>query len=76
MTEAVIVAIITGILTLLGTLLTVWAGISKARKEADIRQAVTDTKLEELTREVRYHNDFAHRIPILEEKVRNLENKE
>lgn len=39
----------------------------------EIAQAVTDTKLEELTREVRNHNNFAQRLPVLEEKVKTLE---
>ena len=56
-----IVAIITGGITLLGVL----ASNSKA-------QAVTDTKLEELTREVRAHNDFARRVPLLEEQMREV----
>ena len=40
-----------------------------------VAQAVTDTKIDELTREVRYHNDFAKRVPVLEEKVRQLEER-
>ena len=40
-----------------------------------IPKAITDTKLEELTREVRLHNNFAQRVPILEEKVKNLEKR-
>lgn len=59
MTEAVIVALITGGLTLLGVL------ISNQKS-----QAVTDTKLEELTREVREHNNFARRVPVLEEQMK------
>ena len=35
----------------------------------EIRQAVTDTKLEELTREVRKHNNFAERMPVVEEQI-------
>lgn len=58
MSEAIIVAIITGAVTLLGVLIS----NSKA-------QAVTDTKLEELTREVREHNNFAKRMPVVEEKI-------
>ena len=38
-------------------------------------QAVTETKLEELTREVREHNNFARRVPVLEEKVNALERR-
>lgn len=53
--ESIIVALISGGLTLLGVL------IANSRN-----QAVTDTKLEELTREVRQHNNFAQRVPILE----------
>ena len=59
MTEAIIVALITGGLTLLGVL------ISNQKS-----QAVTDTKLEELTREVREHNNFARRVPVLEEQMK------
>lgn len=50
-----------------------------ADKELDAKlekwQAVTDTKIDELTREVREHNNFAKRVPVLEEKVANLERK-
>ena len=55
----IIVALITGGVTLLGVL------ISNGKA-----QAVTDTKLEELTREVREHNGFAHRVPVLEEQMK------
>ena len=55
----IIVALITGGITLLGVL------VSNGKA-----QAVTDTKLEELTREVREHNHFAQRVPVLEEQMR------
>jgi len=64
MTETIIVALISGGLTLLGVL------ISNSRA-----QAVTDTKLEALTREVREHNNFARRVPLLEEQVGALESQ-
>ncbi len=57
--ENIIVALITGAITLFGVL------IANSKS-----QAVTDTKLEELTREVREHNDFAHRVPVLEEQIK------
>jgi len=57
--ENIIVALITGGITLMGVLI--------ANGKA---QAVTDTKLEELTREVREHNNFAKRVPILEEQMK------
>ncbi len=61
MFETVAGALITGVLTLVGVL------ISNGRA-----QAVTETKLEELTREVREHNNFAQRVPVVEEQIRGL----
>ena len=55
----IIVALITGSVTLVGVL------ISNQKS-----QAVTETKLEELTREVREHNNFARRVPVLEEQMK------
>lgn len=59
MTESIIVALITGSMTLIGVLIA-----------NNKQQAVTDTKLDELAREVREHNDFARRVPILEEQMK------
>ena len=59
MTEAIVVAIITGLLTLDGVI------VSNNKS-----QAVTETKLEELTREVREHNNFARRMPVVEEQIK------
>ena len=75
MTEAIIVALITGGFALLGTWLTVSSGNQKIMAEMDKHEAVQDERISELTREVRRHNDFAIRVPVLEEKVRHLENK-
>ena len=73
MTE-IIVSIITGVLTLVGVCITAWASNRKTGAEVSNKlktaQAVTDTKIEELTREVRQHNNFAQRVPVLEEKVK------
>ena len=71
----IVVALITGCLSLVGTIITVLATSSKTRTDMKVAQAVTDTKIDELTREVRYHNDFAKRVPVLEEKVRQLEER-
>jgi len=60
----IIVALITGAITLVGVL------ISNSRS-----QAVTDTKLEELTREVREHNNFAKRMPVVEEKIKVINHR-
>lgn len=59
MVDSIIAAVITGALTLFGVIL--------ANNKA---QAVTETKLEELTREVREHNGFARRMPVLEEQMK------
>ena len=67
MTEAIIVALITGGLSLLGVLITSSKTARDVAAKLDKRQAVTDTKLEELTREVREHNNFARRVPVLED---------
>ena len=69
MSEAVIVALITGGLALLGTIITVIATNSATRQEMRVNMAVMDEKISELTREVRKHNDFAQRVPVLEEKI-------
>ena len=70
MDTAIIVSIISGIFTLVGTIISVVVGFSKASQKAAIQQAITDTKLEELTREVRKHNNFAERLPVLEEQIK------
>lgn len=57
--ETILSAVIAGAVTLIGVL------IANSRS-----QAVTDTKLEELTREVHEHNNFARRVPILEEQMK------
>jgi len=64
MSESIIVALISGGLTLLGVL------IANSRT-----QAVTDTKLEELTREVREHNNFAKRMPVVEEQIKTIKDE-
>lgn len=70
MDTAIIVSIISGIFTLAGTIISVVVGFSKASQKAAIQQAVTDTKLEALTEEVRKHNNFAERLPVLEEQIK------
>ena len=75
MSEAIVVALITGGLSLAGVVITCLATAKKTEKATAVAQAVTDTKLEELTREVREHNHFAARMPALELRVENLESK-
>ena len=64
MTDAITVALITCAVTLFGVL----ASNSKT-------QAVTDTKIEELTREVREHNNFARRVPVVEEQIKAIDHR-
>ncbi len=75
MTEAIIVALITGGLSLAGIIVSSMA--STRRLDSNIRtsQAVTDTKLEELTREVREHNNFARRMPVVEEQIKVINHR-
>ena len=61
------------VISLIGTILTTKAGNEKIQHDLDKHNAIQDTKLEELTREVRQHNDFATRIPVIEQRVTALE---
>ena len=72
MSEAILVALITGGMSLAGVVVTCWATARKSEKNAAVSQAVTDTKIQELTREVRQHNDFAQKIPVMQERIQNL----
>ena len=64
MTETIICALITGGLTLMGVL------IANSKQ-----QAITDTKLDELTREVREHNSFAQRVPVIDEQIKVINHR-
>ena len=70
--ESIIVAIITGVLSLVGVVLSNMAASRKTEASIRISQAVTDTKIEELTREVREHNNFAKRMPVVEEQIKTI----
>ena len=70
MSEAIIVAIITGGLSLIGSIVSNNRTAQSMDAKLDKQQAVTETKLEELTREVRMHNNFVQRVPVLEEQIK------
>ena len=72
MSEAIIVALITGGLSLAGVVVTCLATAKKNETAMKVSQAVTDTKIEELTREVRAHNNFAQRMPVVEQQIKNI----
>lgn len=75
MSEAITVALITGGLSLAGVVVTCLATAKKSEKNTAIAQAVTDTKIEELTREVRAHNHFAQRMPVVEEQIKVINHR-
>lgn len=64
MTEAIIVALVTGVFS--------FCGIVVSNRKT---QAVTETKIEELTREVREHNNFARRMPVVEEQIKEINHR-
>ena len=73
--ESIIVAIITGGLTLLGTIISNISSNKKIETNLKIQQAVTDTKIEALTSEVREHNNFAKRMPVVEEQIKVINHR-
>lgn len=73
--SSILAAMITGSLALLGVVITNISGNRSMQAKLEKSQAVTDTKLGELTREVREHNHFAQRVPVLEEKIKVLEHR-
>lgn len=75
MSEAIIVALITGGLSLAGVVVTCVATAKKTEKATAVAQAVTDTKIEELTREVRLHNGFAEKIPVIQEQIKVINHR-
>lgn len=72
MSEAIVVALITGGLSLIGVVLSNLLSYRKNETALRTAQAVTDAKLEALTREVREHNHFARRMPVVEEQIKVL----
>lgn len=72
MNEAIVVALITGGMSLMGVVITCMATARKSEKTQAIAQAVTDTKIQELTREVRSHNHFAQRLPVVECQITTI----
>ena len=75
MNEAIIAALITGAAAIISNIVT----SNKSSRELNFRlekqQAVTDTKIDELTREVRAHNGFAQRLPVVEHQIKALNHR-
>ena len=74
MTE-IIVALITGGLALVGVIISNNRNSRAMESKLALNQAVTDTKLDELTREVRAHNNFARRMPVVEEQIKEINHR-
>lgn len=75
MNEAVLVALISGGLSLVGVMVSNFSAARKTANNIQTSQAVTDTKIEELTREVREHNGFARRMPVVEEQIKVINHR-
>ncbi len=75
MDESIIVALISSSMSLIGVIATCIATAHKNENTVRTAQAVTDTKLEELTREVREHNNFAKRMPVVEEQIKVINHR-
>ena len=73
--ETIIAAAITGGLAFMGVIITNTQSNKKIEQKLQTAQAVTDCKLEELTREVREHNNFAKRMPVVEEQIKSIQDK-
>lgn len=73
--EGIFAALISGGFALIGVIITNLTSMNKIRQELKTQQAVMDCKLDELTREVRAHNNFAQRMPVVEEQIKNIKDK-
>ena len=73
--ESILAALITGVLALVGVIVTSLGAGRKVEATLEKHQAVTDTKLEELTREVREHNHFARRMPVVEHEIKVINHR-
>jgi uncharacterized membrane protein YecN with MAPEG domain len=77
--DGIIIAIISAVGSLIvgivSAVISAKATGNDVQKRMEIQMAVMDTKIEELTREVRKHNNFAERVPVLEEKISTLEKR-
>ena len=75
MDAGIVSALVTGGLALAGVIVTNIMSNTKIEHNLDKAQAVTDTKIEELTREVRIHNSFAEKIPVIENRLDTIEKR-
>lgn len=67
-------SLLVGVLSLIGVIITNNRSNAKMQSDMKTAQAVTDEKIKELTREVREHNNFARRMPVVEEQIKVIQN--
>lgn len=75
MEASIITSIISSVFTLIGVIITVISSNTKTRNAMEVNQAVMDTRITELTREVREHNNFAKRMPVVEEQIKVINHR-
>lgn len=75
MNDAIITAIITGMFTLIGVVITSQQNGKKIERKLEQQQALNNYKIDELTREVREHNNFAKRMPVVEHEIEAIKEK-
>lgn len=72
MSNTIIVALITGVCGIVSAFIAAYAATKKTSGEMRINQAIMGTKIDALTNEVREHNNFARRIPVIEEQIKTI----
>lgn len=75
MTDVIIVALITAVASVVCNIITNLSTAKKQEKASAVDRAVMNTKLDELTREVREHNNFALRMPVVEREIQDLQRR-
>ncbi len=75
MSSEIIIAVITGICSVVGVIITSAANSRKLQHQLEISQAVTNTQIKSLTEEVRTHNNFARRMPVVEEQIKVINHR-
>ena len=73
--ENILIALISGGMSLIGVIISNNRANAKIQTQLETAQAVTDIKLDELTREVREHNGFARRMPVVEEQIKVINHR-
>ena len=75
MGDSIIVAIITGVISLIGTVITVLSQNNKTRTAVAVNQAETRKDIQNLTHEVQKHNNFAQRMPVVEDQIKVINHR-